>query len=160
MLIFTGGTRWYNFVRPLGRSLGAQPPSLIRSHTDGLTSYYIGYITNIFLGGPFQIAATWGICSAPWSPFQDQFNSITCNSEDYTCSDPNLTFNDGCNLLEWQTADPTCSASGSHNNHGCHPMNPMCGMNKPTDGSVPLSNYALYKVKSKRWNMNHIIWLI
>merc|ERR1712176_42410 len=79
----------------------------------------------------------------------DQFNSITCNPDDYTCSDPNLIFNDGCNLLEWQTADPTCTESGSHNNHGCHPMNPMCGMNKPTNGSVSLSNYAIYQTCQK-----------
>ena len=79
---------------------------------------------------------------------QDQFNSITCNPEDYTCSDPNLIFNVGCNP-EARTADPTCTESGSHNNHGCHPMNPMCWMNRPTDGSVSLSNYALYKVQGK-----------
>ena len=83
-------------------------------------------------------------------PFQDQFNSITCNPEDYTCSDPNLTFNDGCNPTD-RTADPSCNANGSYNNIGCHPMNPMCWMtNIPTDGSVSLADYALYKVESKR----------
>ena len=76
---------------------------------------------------------------------QDQFNSITCNPDDYTCSDPNLIFNVGCNP-DARTADPTCAESGSHNNHGCHPMNPMCWMDRPTDGSVSLANYALYKV--------------
>ena len=80
------------------------------------------------------------------NPQKDQFNSITCDPDGYTCTDTNLVFNAGC-VSNRPTADPTCNSNGSHNNDViCTGQWALCGV-LPDD--TKLDDYSLYKERMR-----------